>query len=324
MYIQIHIANEFCETYMPFLLFRDCIFSILSKYYANNSHVHIEYIKNVEEIKHDKDTIVLLNMYDLTLYDNKERIIDVLENMNTFFLIVNTEHWETRGAKNILTKLENEKRENTVVIEYNIINYRNILESYPNVQMLFLPLLYNEYMEEYYGRYTDNVTICWDQKPIDILFYGGLNDRRRCILEQLQQKYRVHIVDSHHGVSNIELCKLISQSKVVINILYYDFNVIFDYYRNTFLLSNDALLVTEIPREMDKTVEYWLDELEENMIVSTYDNLVTTVDKCLKQNEEQVRMRIEKQRKWFSNFNMADIIVPFFEYFLIQNKFCTI
>lgn len=321
MLVQIHVVNDFCKTYMPFMLFRDCVYHVLNEYYVNDMITKIEYIYDIYSVNHDPSTIVLLNIYDITLYENSQIILDNILNSPANYLIVNTEYWENRGAKNIFQILEERTQKNILLIEYNIINYRSIKKYYPSILTLFLPLLYNEHLEGYYIENIDNNKRRWESKDIDVLFYGGLNDRRLDILNKLKEICNVYIVDSHHGATNEELCQLIERSKIVINVLYYDYNVIFDYYRNTILLSNDVLLITETPREMDKGVEYWLQDIEKYLAISTYENIVNLTKQCLNMSANERNIMLKKQREWFTRTNMKDILVPFFEYFRMQGEF---
>ena len=101
MNIQIHIADSFCGQYMPFLLFRECFFSILSNYYKHDTSVSVSYANDLTELSND--SIILLNMYDLTLWEKSEETRHLLTTSSSTFFIVNTEHWETRGAKEVFS-----------------------------------------------------------------------------------------------------------------------------------------------------------------------------------------------------------------------------
>jgi len=317
MNIQIHIADSFCGHYMPFILFRECFFSILSHYYKDDTSVSVSYVNDLTELS--KDSIILLNMYDLTLWERSEETRHLLTTSASTFIIVNTEHWETRGAKEVFELITNKKLSNVILIEYNIINQRNIASQYPSINSLFLPLIYNKSLENYYRTYVVN-KISWQDKDIDVLFYGGLNDRRRKVIDKLTN-HKLHIVDSHNGVSNMELCNLIERSKIVINVLYYDFNIIFDYYRNTMLLANNALLITETPQEIDDNIEYWLEDMNSCMVTTSYDNLVECVELYLAKETSEINDVLQRQHHWFKQTDMADILVPFFEYYQLQGTF---
>ena len=225
MLIKIHIADHFCENYMPFLLFRNSLRDILGNCGYDNQFVndlHIETCNDLCTMEDSPETLVFLNMYDVTLYENKEKVRDCVARCNNVgFIIINTEHWETKGAKEIFHLLEERNQKNVAILEYNIINYKNIVNTYLHIRVLFLPLIYSHTLKTYYQGYVHR-SLSHNEKNIDVLFYGGLNDRRIHILNQLQETCRVHVVDSHHGATNQELCNLIERSVVVINILYTD------------------------------------------------------------------------------------------------------
>jgi len=321
MRIQIHIVNDFCKTYMPFLLFRDCVYHILKEHYCQDNDIMIEYIYDIASIHNDAQTIVLLNIYDITLYEHSQHVLDTILSSPAHFLIVNTEYWENRGAKAIFDILKDRVRQNILLVEYNIINYRSIMAHYPSLLTLFLPLIYNEHLENYYMHNIRNNRLTWHEKDIDVLFYGGLNDRRQNVLTKIGEVCNVHIVESHHGATNEGLCELIERSKVVINVLYYDYNVIFDYYRNTILLANKTLLITETPREIDQNVEYWLDNIDQCLTTGNYDNLVNITTQCLNMDDGARDAMLQRQHEWFTRVNMRDIVVPFFEYFRLQGEY---
>ena len=327
MNFKMNIVDEFSKKYLPFKIYRDITLNMLIDYNddSENSDNIYDLNKEITQVlskKQENETIIFLNMYDLTLSDKKAQIREIMLNQtNISFIIINTEHWETRGAKDILSLLQNEKRKNISIIEYNIINFRNIIASYPDVRVVFLPLLYDPVMEKFFKNNIKSLITTQD-KDIDVLFYGGINERRRHILDQLKlKKWRVHIVDSHHGVSNKELCELINRSKIVINILYYDFNVIFDYYRNSFVLSNNTILISEIPLEMDNRIEPWLNEIEELGTFCSYDKLVETTNEWLKKDINLFNDMIEKQCKWFKSFKMQNKLWDYVFYHYIHGEF---
>merc|ERR1712070_797038 len=73
------------------------------------------------------------------------------------------------------------------------------------------------------------------EKPIDILFYGSMNPRRAHILNELNKKYNVEI--RVNDLWDKERDDLISKSKIVINIHYYE-NAIVELHRISYLLCN--------------------------------------------------------------------------------------
>jgi len=78
-------------------------------------------------------------------------------------------------------------------------------------------------------------------QPIDVLFYGSVNDRRRVILEGLDARLNLEVI---FGVYGEERDRLIAQSKIVLNLHYYDAQV-FEIVRVSYLLANRVCVVSE-------------------------------------------------------------------------------
>ena len=96
--------------------------------------------------------------------------------------------------------------------------------------------------------------------------------------------------------------------------MYYDNNIIFDYYRNSFILSTRTLLITEKSSSKDYIIEDGLLELENNVINVEYDKIIETVDYYLKNSsEEEYNKLIDTQYNAFKNYKMDDKITTFFD-----------
>jgi hypothetical protein len=80
-------------------------------------------------------------------------------------------------------------------------------------------------------------------QDIDVLFYGVLSPRRAAIIEQLKQKgLNVAAIQTFGWLRD----KAIAQSKVVLNMHYYDSPKLFEWVRVSYLLSNLKAVVSEI------------------------------------------------------------------------------
>ena len=312
MLVQIYIPDNFSKGYIPFLLFRNACERVLKKY--TDMVEKIEFIYDIHDIYNHPDTVVIMNMYDINLSDGKDYIRQVIfQERHIKILLINTEHWELRGGKEIFDILSKRNIKNIGIIEYNIINYEILTEHYKNISVLFLPMLYDSYLETYFKQNVCDNTIPWHKKDIDVLFYGSLNQRRHDIFDKLRPNWHVHLVDSHHGATNEELCKLIQRSKVTINVLFYDFNIMFDYYRNSLLLANRNIVVIETPEKINMTHEYWLDGIENHILNAPYDEIASKVDETLRKSPEEINEILDRQYKWFSRVSVEDVLVPFFQ-----------
>ena len=93
-----------------------------------------------------------------------------------------------------------------------------------------------------------------EEKTIDILFIGALNERRIKILDEIKRysrennlDYKIEIVDN---VFEDELDRLIKKSKIVINLHYYP-NAILELFRIHDVLSYDCKILSELPGNGD-------------------------------------------------------------------------
>jgi tetratricopeptide (TPR) repeat protein len=109
-----------------------------------------------------------------------------------------------------------------------------------------------------------------DDRDIDVLFYGSINDRRQHILDQLENKgVRVKTL---FGVYGAERDQYIARSKIILNMHFYGAKV-FEIVRVSYLLANGAFVISE---ESDYPEEeaYFRD----GVVFTPYENLV---DCCL-------------------------------------------
>ena len=109
------------------------------------------------------------------------------------------------------------------------------------------------------------------------------------------------------------MCNLIERSKIVLNVLFYKSNIIFDYYRNSFILSTRTLLITEKSTSKDYNVEDGLLELENNIINVEYDKIIETVNNYMNNmTEEKYNKLVDTQHNAFKNYKIDDKITNFF------------
>lgn len=236
--------------------------------------------------------------YDLLNFLKKEKVILINVDYYTHFKLIP------------LLDIINSEKLNFTIFDYNPINLKEISKKYQNIKIEYIPLLYNSYFEEHYRSRVNNPV----NKDIDVLFYGGNNPRRAKILEKLKTKYKVHTVYCNiTGIPENELCNYISRSKIVLNIYFYDHNKVFDYYRNSYLLANKALLISEYPDSIDFNIERNLVNIDKYLIMGKYENLVDLVSYYLDNyNNININSKVEEQYKWFSNNRLENLIQYYF------------
>ena len=301
MKIQFYISDEFTKFYLPFQLYRECLTKVIKEVYNNT----IELIYDFKLLENNNKTIIICNITSIN-----DELLDILEKYNSKKIIINTEYYENFNISKYFDFINN--KPNFYLFEYNILNINYIKNTNKNIDYHFIPLCYDSFLEDYYNSRI--VKKNYNEKDIDILFFGSINKRREKILNSLKRKYKLAIYKKYSNNSNTELCNLIERSKIVLNIMYYDNNIIFDYYRNSFILSTRTLLITEKSSSKDYIIEDGLLELENNVINVEYDKIIETVDYYLKNSsEEEYNKLIDTQYNAFKNYKMDNKITTFFD-----------
>jgi hypothetical protein len=179
--------------------------------------------------------------------------------------------------------------------------------NYINNNIFYSPLLFHEHLIEYYNSQVKE-KILFENKDIDILFFGYANERRKKILDILSTKYNVVI----HSKDNNELCNNIERSKIILNIHNHEYNYVFDYYRNAFLLANKAFIIYEYPYDTNFSKEHNLIDIKNNLITIDYDQIINSIDYYMN-NQNLIKEQVEKQFNWFKNFPMETNINNIFD-----------
>lgn len=301
MKVQYYISDEFCKFYLPFLLYRGCLTKVIKEVY----NISIEYIYDLQLLQNNTDTIIICNIYSIN-----DHLLNILQEYDSKKIIINTEYYKNdSNVSKYLDFLNN--KSNFHLFEYNILNIKYLKDANKNIDYHFIPLCYSSFIEEYYS--SQIVKKKYVEKDIDILFFGTLNTRRKYIINTLKKKYNVVRIHKLSNDANTELCNLIERSKIVLNVLYYDNNIIFDYYRNSFILSTKTLLITEKSSNKDYNIEDGLLELENNIINVEYNKIIETVDKyMIETSDEEYNKLVDTQHNAFKNYKMDDKITNFF------------
>ena len=136
-------------------------------------------------------------------------------------------------------------------------------------------------------------------QDIDVLFYGSLNERRKRILNGLQDAgLNVHSV---FGVYGSERDELIARAKVVLNVHFYESKV-FEIVRVSYLLANAKAVVSEVSPGSEKEKG-----LHAAIACMPYDALVETC-RSLVQDEKKRRKQEACGFEWFSQRRETDIL----------------
>jgi hypothetical protein len=303
--VQIYISDQFSKFFLPFLLYRNILYEIFQAFLTTD----IEYIYNIENIDNNENTILITTIYCLHNIKNNNLFSNII---NTKALIINTEFYKNLNTNEIVKYVDLNKCD-FHILEYNVLNYQYFKENYKNINIYYAPLIYHSFLEIYYKNQIANNYIEWNQKDIDVLFVGNVNDRRQKVLDKIAQKYKVHIIQGSSGENeNRIICENLERSKIVLNILYYEENSIFDYYRNSFLISNKMILVSEKPKNINYELEYYLEGINDILFMCEYDDFYNTVDNILTNyNQLQIDEMKNNQYNWFKSKNDMDYFVDF-------------
>lgn len=300
MKIQFYIPDTFYKYYLPFLLYRESLIQIIKK---NYNEINIQYITNFKSFINHENTIIIMNINTIT-----KEILKIIENSESKIILINTEYVKNMNVLDIIKYIN--YKNNYFLLDYNVLNI-NYYKNNVNINYFFIPLCYNDYINNYY--HSQVVSKNFNTKDIDILFFGSINNKRNKILEILKKKYNLVIYSGKSGENeNREICNLIERSKFVINILYYDDNLVFDYYRNALILVSNSLLINEKYKNKDYELEDGLLEVENNIMNIEYDNIIETVDKYIKIDEIEYNELIIKQKESFKKYKMDEMVIRFF------------
>ncbi len=126
------------------------------------------------------------------------------------------------------------------------------------------------------------------EQDVDILFYGSLNDRRRCILAELQRRFHTKVL---MGIYGEDRDRWISRAKIVLDLHFYPTRL-FDEVRLSYLLNNRVFVIVEdTPHK----------KYQETLVYAPYEALVDTCAYYLKhpaQRRERAEAAFRHFTKW--------------------------
>jgi len=290
MKIQFHFHRY---DYLAFYLMMISVVNTINQYITVNTEI-INHYENLDL----ENSLIILYLQDIKI-----------EKIPNNAILISTEHYQNLNHE-ILTIINSLENKNIFIWEFSPTNIQKINKNYPNINTHYLPLLYNQYLELHYQQ---NIIkkIEYQDKEIDILFMGTLNERRSTILDELKKTYNVKIIIITDNLSFEEIINCIENSKIVLHIYYYEVFV-FDYYRNSFLLANKVVMVSEHPYNIDTEIEANLKGYEDNLIIAKYDDIIDTVKKTLEKTPEEIDKVTTKTYEWFKNHDMRQYVYDFF------------
>lgn len=297
------------RTYFAFDLYINSIRDIFKNdsYFLNHNY-ELSTIKDLNIFSSEE------NIDFLILFLNDIESIFNINTKNTKIIFIHADYLlnHSKSDQDLMHKYINEiNPNNSYIWEYNQLNIQLYNNKFSNKKYTFIPLLYNNYLEQIYEPY--KLKIPFHKKKVDVLFPGSECERRKLLLDKISKKYNLVSINF---ISNVEeYIKHIENSKIVINIYSSETNKPFDYYRFALLYSNKVFLITESPQNIDFEIEKNLIELKDTMICAKYDDIIHEIEKYLNKTEEEINQITEKSYNSFKRFPMNQYIIDFFEKF---------
>jgi len=141
MRVQFYISDSFSKDYLPFLLYRNILKSVIEVKFTKDVH----FIYNMNDFIDSENTIFIMNIYSLN-FEGEFNTYSRLKNSKAKIVLINTEFFNSLNVGNIVKKISDDKLDWNI-LEYNVLNMEYFKKFAPNVSVTFLPLIYNKYLE---------------------------------------------------------------------------------------------------------------------------------------------------------------------------------
>jgi len=147
-----------------------------------------------------------------------------------------------------------------------------------------------------------------EEKDIDVLFYGSINQRRQLLIDLLAvEDINTHVVNNVFGE---DLDKLISRSKIILNIHFYEAKIL-EIVRLNYLLTNGICIVSEdgndpIEKKYSEIIDF-----------ASYDAIPETVMNILR-NKDRLQEQRNSIRSFMANNTQESLLAKDFLPYLDQ------
>jgi hypothetical protein len=252
-----------------FILFVIIIMNKIIYCYSADYKVFVEYLCCYELygykiIKWKSKTInnISKNNYNIFIRFVPDRYIDYTN------VIINTEQVSNVKNFDIINKYI---MKNIIIFDYSHENTIILKNKFPNGKIYHIPYLFMNKEINILKNYINNTN------KYDIVFCGGLTDRRKIIIDELiKLNYSVLYVSGW----NDDRDKLLASGKILLNIhANNDFNI-FESIRCDRWIFSGLLVITE------DSLSDNFNDLEKLLIISKYTDILETVKKVLSNYEE--------------------------------------
>jgi hypothetical protein len=291
--------------YMAFDLFIYSAYNVLKNLFND-----VCFIDNFDKLENNSTTALIMYINDLGKYVQKFGFA-IKNNIRIIFIhadfLFNHSKYDQSEIINFVNNLNKNK---TYIWDYSSQNIFYYNQFYKNIDYYFMPLLYNEYIEDFYNSRLKNGKISWDKKDIDVVFLGDYSDRRKKFFERITIKYNTYIITNNDNYE--EMVNIIERSKIFVNVFSKDSNKAFDYFRLALLYSNKVFVITETPK-VDFKIEKNLIELKDIIITSNLENMHETINKYMNSSEIDINLITQQTYDCFKKYSLKDSICKFFE-----------
>ncbi len=228
-----------------------------------------------------------------------------LEFLPKNYIFLNAEPLNVKDEWNDLADWFEAMRNAREVWDYNMSNAEYVEKL--AVPFHFVPFGYAPYYETSFQKHSAGKEL---QQDIDVLFCGGLNERRQRILDELEQRgMNVHVASRTNSAYGEKLDELLARSKIVLGIHRFEEPraQIADLARVDHPLSNRLFVLHERPSPSGSDPAF-----EMNVTTCDYRDIPGTCAHFLARPEERAA-KSAAAHEWFKSEYALDAFIPYEE-----------
>jgi hypothetical protein len=299
------ITIYYNRKYIPFDLYIQSIIYILTVSSESVKKHNVEHITDIHKLSDDTDYLILFlndlnNIYHIS-YDKKIILI------HADYILNHSVEFQTQ----FLHYVKHIHPSPIYIWEYNTLNLEYYkTQNLTNIHCSYIPLLYNPYLEHIYNKHITH-RLDYKNKPIEVLFMGGISDRRKPLLEEVSKKFKIYYMECVNDFATY--VDIINKSKIVVHIYAKDCNKSFDYYRSALLYSNKILYLNEESENERINPPVDLSELNNVIYKCDYNSIINRLSEILNKSEEELNIVIEQSYNEFKKLNMETLVLDFFD-----------
>jgi hypothetical protein len=270
---------------------------------------NVFFIDNITNYTNNDNSLLIIFLNDLNKYVSKLGY-KIKNNSKIIFIHADMLLNHSKNDRLQIKRFINDYNfKNCIVWEYSSLNINLHNKYLPNIKYRFLPLLYSDYLENFYNSRLTNGKITWDKKDIDVIFIGNLFEDRRPVLLDKLKKFNLLVISGNNNYD--EMINLIERSKIFIHIYAKDINKSFDYYRLSLLYSNKVFTIVETPMVLFHIEQNLLD-IKEHIVTSNYEDFEENIQKYLNKPYHEISEIVDNVYNGFKKTNFKDEVLNFF------------